>query len=315
MLEKIVVTTDFSDHARAAYPTAAFLGKEFGSEVHLVHVVSPVPPLYYEEVWVDVGDEKYYEQIRLRLDAEARSAEFDDHKVVPHLLIGEPGYRQVVDFAEDLGAGMLIVATHGRTGLGHALLGSFAERLLRYSHVPVLTCKVEERGAVRAPASILVPFDFSKAAEAVFPAVRYLSERFGAHFTFLHVFEPHYPIFDRVPSQSYVDTVRRIEEEAPLTAELRFTSLRERELPGIETRFESATGTPYREIIARANSGKHDLVLLATHGHTGWKHLVLGSVAERVLRHSTCPVLTVHPGRPDGATPAEATHDTSREAR
>src|SRR5690606_11225696 len=67
MLEKILVATDFSEPSRVVYPMASHAARELGSEIHLVHVVSPLPPLYYEEVWVNVAEEGYYETLADRL--------------------------------------------------------------------------------------------------------------------------------------------------------------------------------------------------------------------------------------------------------
>lgn len=295
MLEKVLVTTDFSDQGRLVYPAALYLARELGTEIHLAHVVSPVPPLYYEEVWVDISDERYYQNLSQRLESEASSEIWEGVRVHPHLLVGEPPHRQLVDFAATEGMGLILLSTHGRTGLGHALLGSFAEKVIRSSPVPVYTCRLAQRGTWRPPKNVLVPWDFSESATAVFPLVRTLSERFGCQFTFLHVFEPHYAGFEGFPSQAMIDAVRRIEDEAPLQAELRFGEIRAREIPKVDARFEWTSGVPYREIVERAARENHDLIVLATHGRTGWRHVLLGSVAERVTRHAPCPVLTVRP--------------------
>jgi nucleotide-binding universal stress UspA family protein len=68
-------------------------------------------------------------------------------------------------------------------------------------------------------------------------------------------------------------------------------------LPFVETRTSVELGTPETNIVDRARASRADLIVLTTHGRTGLAHVLLGSVAERVVRHAECPVVTVRPAR------------------
>src|SRR5690606_7456478 len=203
-----------------------------------------------------------------RLKSEARSEAFEGIEPKPHLLIGEPPVRQLTDFAQTEGMTSIFLGTHGRTGIGHVLIGSFAEKVIRTSPVPVWTVRSALPGSWQPPRSALVPWDFSEAAASVLPTVRALSDRLGARVTFLHVFESQIPAVDRLPNQAIIDAFRRIEEEAPLKAQLRFAEIRSRELPNVDCRFEWARGAPHREIVEHAKAEEHDVIVIATHGRT-----------------------------------------------
>jgi nucleotide-binding universal stress UspA family protein len=135
---------------------------------------------------------------------------------------------------------------------------------------------------------ILVPVDFSDHSEKALKYGGKFAEQFGSTLTLLHVIQPVvYPAdFGYPPTvlESMDEAVRRqIEERLQgLAANL-----------GHNARTLLRTGQPYFEIAAAARELEVDLIIIATHGHTGLKHVLLGSTAERVVRHAPCPVLTV----------------------
>lgn len=137
---------------------------------------------------------------------------------------------------------------------------------------------------------ILVPVDFSDySVKAMRYAVRF-AEQFGASLVLVHVAEPvRYPESIIIPPAM---------EEANQELVKRTTAALERfaakEVPArLASRNVVRLGSAYEEIAAAARETDADLIVIATHGHTGLKHLVLGSTAERVVRHAPCPVLTV----------------------
>jgi universal stress protein A len=146
----LVVPYDFSDHARAALKEAAELARRLGGDLHLVHVVQS--PLYmysfaYAGEAAAVIPPIDMTEIR---DAAMKSlrdviAELDfPGKVEPHVLEGASIAETLRETAVDLGADLIVMGTHGRTGLAHAFLGSVAERTLRSAPCPVLTVQAHE---------------------------------------------------------------------------------------------------------------------------------------------------------------------------
>ena len=140
---------------------------------------------------------------------------------------------------------------------------------------------------------ILAPTDFSDYSKKAVASALELAKTFSARLTALHVMElPPYPIEGYVPlsvSSSFMDDMERqatqdLEQLLPDAA-----------TAGVEVVRLVAVGTPYRRIIEIAEAEQVDLIVMATAGRTGFSHLVMGSIAERVVRTATCPVLTLRP--------------------
>ena len=145
------------------------------------------------------------------------------------------------------------------------------------------------RGKPRARvSSILVPIDFSRPSRAALDYALDLAEAFKAPVTLLHVIEvPAVPIFATYPAPVDSDMV------ADAKKKLAALAAKQRRARDLLQPVRVRTGSPFREIVRAAESLKMDLVVLATHGFTGVKHVLLGSTAERVVRHAPCPVLVV----------------------
>lgn len=137
---------------------------------------------------------------------------------------------------------------------------------------------------------ILVPHDFSPASRKAFKYAYCFAREFGSHLILLHVLEP-------VSSRSFMEL-----PGAPAFSERELASaeknlrvlLSSAEVGGLkETRSALRTGIASHEIVEAAKDLDVDLIVIATHGHTGWKHFCIGSTAERVVRAAHCPVLVV----------------------
>jgi len=140
---------------------------------------------------------------------------------------------------------------------------------------------------------ILAPTDFSEYSKQAIVSAYELAQTFGAKLILLHVVElPVYPVEAFLPSAVGTTLLDDLERQARLhLAQL----LPKAEHAKVEVMCLIAVGTPYYKIIEVANAKKVDLIVMATHGRTGLSHLVMGSVAERVLRMAPCPVLTIRP--------------------
>jgi nucleotide-binding universal stress UspA family protein len=140
---------------------------------------------------------------------------------------------------------------------------------------------------------ILAPTDFSEYSKKAVASALELARKFGAKLSILHVIElPPYPIEGYVPpslSATFLDDLER--QATQDLAEL----VPEAEADNVEVARMVAVGTPYRKIIEAAEAEDVDLIVMATAGRTGLSHLVMGSIAERVVRTASCPVLTLRP--------------------
>jgi nucleotide-binding universal stress UspA family protein len=138
---------------------------------------------------------------------------------------------------------------------------------------------------------ILAPTDFSEYSTQAIQSARELAQTFGATLILLHVLAPlPYPIEDLPPSALGVTLLEDLERQA--ASDLAQVLAGETEIKMVR---RTAMGIPDRKIIEVAETEKVDLIVMATHGRTGFNHLFMGSVAERVVRTAPCPVLTIRP--------------------
>jgi len=138
---------------------------------------------------------------------------------------------------------------------------------------------------------ILVPHDFSDTAQCALDYALALAEKFAARVTIVHTYE--------VPLLSYPEgpaiTAELVGQvQAAAKAALDGVVARSKGRPGVAVDGDLREGPPWAEIIAAATEGGADLIVIGTHGRRGLSRALLGSVAEKVVRSATCPVLTVH---------------------
>lgn len=142
-LQKILVPTDLSDFSLAAMELARLLANNFGASITLIYVVDNLPTLTYP-LPVDFNTEKIFadalETAKMDLKLFVAEKLDDDETMARVAIIGTP-YEEITRYAFDHSMDLIVIATHGRTGLRHVLLGSVAERVVRHSAVPVVTVK------------------------------------------------------------------------------------------------------------------------------------------------------------------------------
>jgi nucleotide-binding universal stress UspA family protein len=140
---------------------------------------------------------------------------------------------------------------------------------------------------------MLAPTDFSEYSKQAVASALELAKKFGAKLSILHVVElPPYPVEGYVPPSLTSTFLEDLERQA--TQDLAQV-VPEAESAGIEVARLVTVGSPYRKIIDMAEAEQVDLIVMATAGRTGFSRLVMGSIAERVVRTASCPVLTIRP--------------------
>jgi nucleotide-binding universal stress UspA family protein len=148
-VNSILLPTDFSECARRAVPVAAELARLLGARILCLHVVEPVmPAVGWTPTAVgplpvaDMG-EQLEEAAERELPRFAGRAEFEGLDVEDVVVHGEAA-AEIVRVANERGCGMIIISSHGRTGIGRILFGSTAESVVRHAHCPVLVIKPPE---------------------------------------------------------------------------------------------------------------------------------------------------------------------------
>ncbi len=137
-IKKILVPVDFSDPGKPSLRYARFLARQTGAGLCLLHVLEPV---YYHPDFshVQPGISELREHANRELGA-LQAGQFRDVKTTSDIREGQP-FQEIVDAARDTGADLIVMATHGHTGLQHILLGSTAERVVRHAACPVLVVR------------------------------------------------------------------------------------------------------------------------------------------------------------------------------
>ena len=140
---------------------------------------------------------------------------------------------------------------------------------------------------------ILWPTDFSELAKDALPHAMALAADSGAELVVLHVFTPPPPYsMPEIAGDLWAELQEK--QRAAMEEELRRLA-EQIKGPNIRTRTVLAEGVPFDQILQAAERLQCDLIVIATHGHTGLAHAIIGSVAENVVRRAPCPVLTVRP--------------------
>ena len=139
-IKTILVSTDFSDYSKKALDNATALAKTFGAKIVLIHVVDALSYVVSESLqWEKVYD-RLGESIRPMLEKQVNEIEHVGVSATSDLIQGVP-YEQIVKKAGEIKADLIVMGTHGRTGVRHLLLGSVAERVIHLAPCPVMTVK------------------------------------------------------------------------------------------------------------------------------------------------------------------------------
>lgn len=316
MFRSILVPLDGSEASEHALGTACTIARHAGATLHLVHVhmSHQVDPIYVEGLPV-IDDElhsqseaharTYLERLR---DRTASTTGLD---VTCELLPGDGSIAAVLvhdALAHD--AGLIAMTTHGRGGFERAWLGSVADQLVRCSPVPLLVVRPAANMAALETfpllTQILIPLDGSPLAESILELALHFGRLTPVHFTLLQVIEP-VMVFDALSEQAR--TARKHEEIT------RRHAMGQAYLDALVRRFQQeglqasarviVAEHPAEGILGVARQQAIDMIAMATHGRGGLSRLLIGSVADKVLRAAECPMLLHRPEQTTASTAAE----------
>jgi len=284
---RILVATDFSECGDRAVHAAVVLCRHFEAELHLSHALEvPIPlfepyavsvPAEFVAAAREVAEKKLASAFET---ARAAGLSGDTH-------LGEvPAAPCIVEHADQIGADWIVLGTHGHTGLKHVLLGSVAERVVRESKVPVFTVKGSE--SFRLPRVLVVGVDFSEDSDGSLAAAVLLAREFGASLHLVHALDLRIPyvtpyeitIPEALIESAHADATRRLEKAA-------------QGIEGVAAEIRVCSAPAHEALCEAAEEVGAGLIVTGSRGLSGLKHALLGSVAERTLRHAPCSVLTV----------------------
>jgi nucleotide-binding universal stress UspA family protein len=305
MSTTILFATDFSPASDVATRTARALAQHLGARVVCAHAVGPrrAPPNPLAIVSDDIEGfhEIYREELRARSQRlHVLADELGKHGVqaTAKLLDGAAGtvVETICAAAEDTHAALVVLGSHGRTGLTRLVLGSVAERVVRTCATSVLVARepAMERQGFR---HVLVPTDFTESAEVALDQAATMAAA-DAVIDILHCWQLDEFVDGLVEVEdthsAHGVVARRTAERAHQLGE----SLVRRLAVGQRTvRFHLREGTPTAGIHAfiEEQNAPYDLLAVGTHGRTGLQRFLIGSVAESTVRYAPCSVLVARP--------------------
>jgi nucleotide-binding universal stress UspA family protein len=290
-IQTILATTDFSDESRSGVRYAVALGEKLNAPVALLHVIEPLLRMSgVESVVLARDDSELTKFARKKLVAMAKREGKGGVAVTSSVRAGKP-FHEINTAARESMADLIVIATHGYTGVEHVLLGSTAERVVRHAPCSVLTVPARiGKGPSFRLKKILVPMDFSDLSKDALPLATFLAAQFKAEVVLLHIVEKFpigYLMGRELTSHAIVPLIKQAEADLERAAADLAKSI------GVKISAAVREGRPHEEICEAAKALAADLIVLTTHGYTGLKHVWLGSTAERVVRHASCPVLIV----------------------
>lgn len=284
----ILVPTDYSEASLQAVRVARSIA-ETDSDVTVVHVAMDFDLTLHPLTWTGGPLPNYSEERLLRVLRDwSRDQSLGNVKLA--VCKGDPGTK-ICEVADEMGCKLIIVPSHGRHGVSRLLFGSVAERIIRYSHCPVLVLhRVKESVSEHQsfdlfPAQrVVVPSDFSEATSAaVATALELVEHRDGVDVISV------VPSLDEVTLygvESTPDDVRRRNIQQHIVQYLGEHGHGSLHAHGL-------IGDPGTMIVRYAREVEADLIVMPSHGRHGFKRFALGSTTERVLRHSDVPVLVL----------------------
>lgn len=320
-VKKILVPTDFSKNAESAYAHSQEIARHFGAKVDFIHII-PTLKYFHESISrlegsLDTEGEIYpkaQKEAVQKLNELMDTHLADEYKGEAICRIGRKPSSRMLDWAESGDYDLIVMASKGRHD-SHLLRGSTTEKVIRHSEIPVFTVDagLSSEGLER----ILLPTDGSKTSFSALPIALLIADIYKAEIIFYHAIELYGSSLDdgreRNPEKSDEENVYEALIDS-LEDYLDNEDLGNIQINRGEVNFEdqfvitegaSSHTVNFHTVIEKSVTAhvgienyadeQADVVVMATHGHSGWAHLFLGSTTEKVAQYLDIPVVTVKP--------------------
>jgi nucleotide-binding universal stress UspA family protein len=304
MFERILVPLDGSPTAQAILPYVMLMAKGFHGRVILFHVAETALDLGAPEqkTYADETMERIRPLAESYLAGVAEEFRKEGIDVETEVVKGQ-ATAQIMDHCERENIDLIAMSTHGRSGLARWVMGSGIDKILRACEQPVLLVRPRDEGvggeAAARLSKVIVPLDGSDAAEAALPCAEELAKALGLELVLIQVigiettvhFGPAVPDSWRVPD----DVLKRLD----VVASGYLTGLAKQiKDKGLTVQWEVLRGAAGPRIVEFAKETPNTMVAMTTHGRSGFRRWVMGSVTDEVVRHTGEPVLVIRPQRP-----------------
>jgi nucleotide-binding universal stress UspA family protein len=300
-IKKVLFSTDFSEVSNHALPYAIKMAKIFNAELVMLHAVTlyehdpndpnhqfPSLKTYCSELR-DAADSRFQVCIEKIGDVGVKIRKAIVQGISPHAAI--------LDFVKEEGEiGMIVMSTHGRSGLSHMLLGSVTENVIRYSPCPVLVVKTPEHEFIDPKTGevhlrkILFPIDFSKDSLHPIELLRFIAEKHRSEVVLFHAIDIEIP---PVYYTAGIESIIQLDPELHERVMAKMGELVGKKLAGLNLSYEVEEGQPSNLIRNFASREHVDLIVMGAAGSHGIGDFLFGSTASRVIQKAVCPVLIV----------------------
>ena len=274
-MKKIIVPIDFSEHSEFALEATAMLAKKFGAEILALHMLE-----ISEAVLTSASYQQQTKSIFLLELAKKRFNEFLDKdylkglKVTPivkHFKV----FSEVNEVAKEQNADLIVMGSHGTSGLKEVFLGSNTEKVVRYSDIPVLIIK--HHPILLDFENVVFACDFSEEAVKPYTNAYNLFSKLGSKLHLVYVNLPD------ARFRSSTEMEKRVSD---------FLKITEGNLNKMDEVIYVSDYSIEKGILNYSNVVGADLIAVATHGRRGLAHFFEGSISEDIANHSTLPVMT-----------------------
>ena len=287
MYERIAVPLDGSNLAELALPYAERLAGAFGSELILLLVSEPAE-----------SEHRHMQQLYIEKMADLAKSNLKGKAVtVKAVILSGESAKEIVDYAERNNISLIIMASHGRSGIMAWAIGSVGNKVLQMISMPILLIKVKtpniEASTEKLFSRILIPLDGSELGEAALPYVQELSNKLSTEVTLLQVVAPGKHVHT-IGGLNYVPFKEQILESMKTEA-IQYLEKVSQKLTGTKaiTKRELRIGDAAHEIIEFADETNTSLIAMSTHGYSGVNQWIMGSIAQKILQAGSKPILFV----------------------
>lgn len=323
-LKKILVPTDFSKGSEVAYSVAQNIADTFGGVIDFIHIIPTIK--YFNEsikrlgVPLDINKDVYpkiIDESEIRLKKAMNQYLKEKNKGKHIIKVERRPSEKIVNYADKYGYDLVIMGSKGKDE-SRFVRGGTTERVIRKSKVPVFS--VDHRFDKNKVKNVMMSTDSSELSLSAFPLAVSIADSYKADLTLFHVIELYGTVSEDIPrspekgegvsiyegiinrtneylSKRKFDNIHIQRTGVTFEDEVVITDGDKSRTVNLFTKIEKGISAHY-EIESYASENA-DLVVMATHGHSGFAHLILGSTAEKVAQYVKKPVITIRPDEKD----------------